>query len=130
MLENGIKQHGTKIPIYTTPGDFSAIMMYPYLYNIQGEWIGWVQKDKSVYNVEGAYVGWITDGPRIVRQRVNGSNGHHATIPPIPEKIQSIANAPLPPMMSELPYNLIDVLEDAPELLHTIDTGMKKKDMD
>ncbi len=130
MAEFAVKKHHTRIPIYTTTGDFAAIMMYPYLYNIQGEWIGWVKKDKSVFSVEGTYVGWLTDGPRIVRQRVNGSNGAAADIPPIPEKIQPIAHAPLPPMMSELPYNLIDVLDEAPELLHTIDTGMKKKDMD
>jgi len=130
MKENGIKQHGKKIPIYTTHGDFSAIMMYPYLYNIQGEWIGWVEKDKSVFNVEGAYVGWIIDGPRIVRKRVNGSNGHLASLPEMPGKIQPLAHAALPPMMSELPFNLIDVLDEAPELLHTLDTGIKKKDMD
>ena len=130
MASGTVKQHNTKIPIYSTSGEFSAIMMYPYIYNRQGEWIGWVRKDKSVFNVEGLYVGWLTDGPRIIRKRINGSNGHQEALPPVPDQIQPIAHAPLPPMMSELPFNLIDIFDEAPELLHTLDTGIRKEDMD
>jgi hypothetical protein len=33
-------------------------------------------------------------------------------------------------MFSELPFEVIDVLEECPELLHTTDTGELKDDMD
>jgi hypothetical protein len=37
---------------------------------------------------------------------------------------------PLPPMMAELPFGIIDVLEEEPERLHTIDGGELKEDLD
>ena len=33
-------------------------------------------------------------------------------------------------MMPELSYSLIDILLDAPERLHTIDSGESRQDMD
>jgi hypothetical protein len=33
-------------------------------------------------------------------------------------------------MMAELPFEIIDVLEEEPELLHTVDAGELKEDMD
>ena len=39
-------------------------------------------------------------------------------------------SVPLPPMMAELPFEVVDVLEEEPDRLHTIDTGEFKEDMD
>jgi hypothetical protein len=33
-------------------------------------------------------------------------------------------------MMAELSHSVIDVLQDAPERLHTTDTGEQRQDMD
>jgi hypothetical protein len=52
------------IPIYTSRGDAEAFLVYPYLYNRSGEWIGWVTADRQVYSVLGFYVGDLTAEPR------------------------------------------------------------------
>ena len=59
------------IPIYTTPGDWSALLIFPYLYNTLGEWIGWVTADREVFDINGIYVGWLTEEPRILTRRIH-----------------------------------------------------------
>lgn len=118
------------IPIYTTAGDCSAIMVFPHLFNTFGEWIGWITPDKQVYSVLGHYIGWLTDEPRILRRRVHDGSIQRLEPPTRPSNIRSPATIPLPPMMAVLPFAIIDVLSEEPERLHTIDTGEFKKDMD
>ncbi len=118
------------VPIYTTLGDWSAILVYPNIYNTLGEWIGWVTSDRQVYNILGIYVGWITEEPRILRRRIMEGKLPRRKPPPRPPGIRPPATVPLPPMMAELPFEIIDVFEDEPGLLHTIDAGELKEDMD
>ena len=40
------------------------------------------------------------------------------------------ATVPLAPLMSELTHSLVDVLQDEPERLHTIDRGEFRQDLD
>jgi hypothetical protein len=49
--------------------------------------------------------------------------------PATPPKIRPPASVPLPPMMSGLAFEVIDVLEEEPERLHTTDSGDLKEDM-
>ncbi len=121
--------HNTLIPVYTTRGDVEAFLRYPYLYNRLGEWIGWVTPERDVYSVLGYYVGWLDKGPRILRKRGRAPKPRR-TPPPPPQRIRPPAHAPLPPMMSELGYETIDVLEEEPERLHTLDMGDLRPDMD
>ena len=44
--------------------------MYPYLYNTQGEWIGWVTPQREVYSILGVFVGRLSNDPRILGKRV------------------------------------------------------------
>ena len=118
------------IPIYTTPGDWAALMVFPHLFNTIGEWIGWVTPDRQVFDVDGVYVGWLTDEPRVLRKRIIEDELPRITISEIPSRIRPPATVPLPPMMAELPFEIIDVLEEEPERLHTTDTGEFKEDMD
>lgn len=118
------------IPIYTTPGDWQALLVYPYIYNTIGEWIGWVSAERKVFSVEGIYVGWLTDEPRVLRKRIMEDELERRDPPPEPDHIRPPATVPLPPMMAELPFEVIDVLEDEPRLLHTTDSGELKEDMD
>jgi hypothetical protein len=37
---------------------------------------------------------------------------------------------PLAPMMSELPYSMIDVLLEEPQRLHTLDRGELRQDLE
>lgn len=118
------------IPIYTTRGDLGAYLVYPYILNRTGEWIGWVTADRQVYSVHGHYVGYLDSGPRILRKVSEGFNRPRRVPPPPPPKIQIPATMPLAPLMSELTYGIIDVLEDSPELLPPVDFGELREDMD
>ena len=118
------------IPIYSTAGDWAAMMIFPYVYNTIGEWIGWVTPKKDVYNVHGVYVGWLTGEPRILRRRIQEGLLARRTPPPMPARIRPPATVPLPPMMAELPFEILDVFDEDLPLLTTADFGEHKEDMD
>ena len=118
------------IPIYSTKGDADAFLLYPYLFNRTGDWIGFVTPTRDVYSVLGEYVGTLTNDPRIVAKRTIDETKPRVTPPPAPKRVQLPANVPLAPMMPELSHSLVDVLIDMPEKLHTIDSGESRQDMD
>jgi hypothetical protein len=118
------------IPIYTSRGDAEAFLAYPYLYNRNGEWIGWVTPQKEVYSVLGHYVGYLTNEPRILRKRVTATLKPQMKSPPAPPRITIPATIPLAPMMRENTYSTVDVLLEEPERLHTIDSGEQRQDLD
>ena len=118
------------IPIYTSRGDAAAYLVYPHLYNRNGEWIGWVSPTRDIYSVLGHYVGTLSDDPRILRKRVTGVLKPRVNPPPPPQKFIPPATVPLPPMMSELTFSTVDVLLEEPNRLHTLDRGELKEDMD
>jgi hypothetical protein len=118
------------IPIYTTPGEVEAYMLYPMIYNSLGEWIGCVTSKGEVYSVHGDYVGWMTGDPRILRKRTYDYSKPTIQPPPPQKMLRAPANVPLPPMMAELSYDTIDVLYDEPERLPTLDYGDALQDMD
>lgn len=118
------------IPIYTTKGDADAFLLYPYLFNRTGDWIGFVTPQRDVYSVLGEYVGTLTNDPRIVSKRAMDETKPKLSPPPAPQRVQLPANIPLAPMMPELSHSLMDVLLDAPEKLHTVDSGESRQDMD
>ena len=117
------------IPIYNTSGDWSALLVFPHLYNTIGEWIGWITPDKQVYDVNGIFVGWLTEEPRILRRRIHDGPLPRRTPPDPPRRIRPPATVPLPKMMAELPFEIIDIFEEEPDRLHTIDAGDLKEDM-
>jgi hypothetical protein len=110
------------IPLYTTSGDLGGFLLYPYIFNSQGDWIGWATADKQVYSVHGQYVGWLGKDFRILRQRTLNYNPPQQTPPPSPERFRPPAQVPLPPMMAEITSSTIDVLEERPDLLPTSDS--------
>jgi hypothetical protein len=118
------------IPIYTSRGDWAALMVFPYVFSPMGEWVGWVTPSRQVYDVDGIYIGWVTDEPRILRKRTYDVMPPRVAPPPAPERVRPPSTVPLPPMMAELPFEIIDVLEEEPERLHTQDTGDLKEDVD
>ena len=118
------------IPIYTSKGDADAFLLYPYLFNRGGDWIGFVTSKREVYSVLGNYVGTLTNDPRIIGKRATSTFKPRLKPPPKPNKVFPPATIPLPPMMSDLSSSAIDILLDAPERLHTTDSGENLKDMD
>jgi hypothetical protein len=118
------------IPIYTSRGEAEAFLVFPYIFNRNGEWIGWITPKREVYSVLGYYVGMLTDDARIVRKRSEDDTKPRLNPPPRPGKISPPATIPLAPLMSDLTHSAIDVLQDEPELLHTFDSGEFRQDMD
>ncbi len=118
------------IPIYNSRGDVEAFLVFPYLFNRTGEWIGCVTPQKEVYSVLGNYVGALTNDPRIVRPRVDDVIRPRLKVTPPPGRITAPATIPLAPMMSDLTHSLVDVLLGEPERLHTVDSGEFREDMD
>ena len=121
---------GKLIPLYTSPGDLGAYLKYPYLYNPQGEWIGFVTRSREVYSVLGNYVGMLAKDRRILRKRSYDFSKPRLEPPPPQPRITVPATVPLAPLMAELPYTMIDVLEDEPERLSTVDFDELREDMD
>ena len=118
------------IPIYSSRGEAEAYLVFPYLFNRGGEWIGWVTPQKEVFSVLGNYVGFLTNDPRIVRKRADDATRPRMKAPPIPQRLVTPAHTPLAPMMSDLTHSLVDVLAEEPERLHTVDTGELRNDLD
>lgn len=118
------------VPIYTTSGDWMALLVFPYIFNTIGEWIGWVTKNQDVFDVHGVYVGWLSDEPRVLRKRIHDGPLPRKDPPATPRRVRPPATVPLPPMMAELPFEIVDVLEDEPDRLHTTDAGELKEDME
>ncbi|HUF40203.1 MAG TPA: hypothetical protein VMN57_16895 [Anaerolineales bacterium] len=118
------------IPIYTTRGDLGALMKYPYLFDKSGDWIGFVTEEREVYSLQGSYVGYLADGPRILRKRVYSFDKPRVEPPENPGRIHAPATIPLAPMMSELTYSVIDLLEEEPDRLATSDAGELREDLD
>ena len=117
------------IPVYTSRGDVGAYLKFPHLYNVQGEWIGWVTKDRHVYSVLGNFVGVLTNDPRIVRHQSDESKPK-LTPPPYPGRLKAPPSVPLAPMMSDLSIGYVDVLLNDTGRLHTTDHGELMEDMD
>jgi hypothetical protein len=126
---SGTSSHSL-IPVYTSRGDVDAFLVYPYLYNRNGDWIGWVTPKRQVYSVLGHYVGYMSNEPRILRKRATSTLKPRQIPPPTPGRISLPATVPLAPMMSELTHSVVDILQDEPERLHTVDRGELREDVD
>ena len=117
------------IPIYDSKGDAAAFMEYPYIFNRNGDWVGFVTSRREVYSVLGYYVGYLTNDPRILRKRATATLRARASVPPPVHKIYPPATIPLAPMMSELNNSTIDELLEEPERLHALDAGELREDL-
>lgn len=118
------------IPIYSSRGEAEAFLVFPYLFNRNGEWSGWITPKREVYSVLGYYVGTLTDDARIVRKRADDDDKPRLQPPKSPGKITTPATVPLAPLMRDLPHSLVDILQDEPERLHTLDSGELRQDID
>lgn len=117
------------LPVYTSRGDVAAFLIYPYLYNQLGEWIGFVNATREVYSVLGYYAGNLANPFRITRKRSDDFEHPRLKAPASPGRIYPPATVPLAPMMPELNFDTVDVLFEEPERLHTLDSGDMRQDM-
>lgn len=117
--------------IYSSRGIPELILQGPYLFNFNGEWVGWVTPEKIVFSVLGVYIGYVSPDHRILRNRYTSDTISNQAPPPPPAKrMLPPATLPLAPMMSELMYTTVDVLMEEPERLHTVDSGELRQDLD
>jgi hypothetical protein len=119
----------TIIPVFSSRGDAEAFLAYPYLHNRSGEWIGFITPQRDVYSVLGYYVGMLTSDPRIIRKR-SGEEKPRLKPPQPPARLRIPPMTPLPKLMGDLSHENIDVLQDEPERLHTLDSGEMRLDLD
>jgi len=111
-------------PLYTTRGEHAAYFENGYLFNLAGEWIGFVDlRNGQVYSVLGDYVGYMSKDGRILRKRVTDHATPRQTPPPRPARPRLPATVALAPLMGDLTFDTIDMLEEMPERLHTLDAG-------
>lgn len=118
------------IPIFSSRGEVEAFLVFPYLFNRSGEWVGCVTPQREVYSVLGNYVGSLTNDARIVRARADDMIRPRLKMSPPPGRLTTPATVPLAPMMSDLTHSMVDVLLEEPERLHTLDSDELREDMD
>lgn len=114
--------------IFDTRGDWQATKIGDYLFNTRGEYIGFVE-DGEVYKGDGEWVGRLSRDGRILRKRSERRRPFHVhppAAPPRPERLP--ARAPLPPLMAELDFSTVDVLEEEPDIFKRI--SALRPDMD
>lgn len=118
-------------PLYTTRGVWAGLLAEGRLYNPQGEWIGWVERDGGAYSVAGEYVGQLTRDFRILRPRGLTVAPERRRRPPAQPagRFPPPASVPLPPLMGDTGFENLDVFEEAPERLHTLDADPAAKDI-
>ncbi len=117
-----------QFPIYTTHGDWAAMLIGRHLFNTQGEWIGWIDAQGDVFNVRGMYVGWLSRDFRILSKRSLGSHPRRDP-PPSQPRVRLPNSVPLAPLLSDLTYDTIDVFEEAAFRLDPMDMD-SVQDMD
>jgi len=105
-------------PIYSTNGEWVALLHEGRLHDTLGEWIAWLD-GKEVYNRDGQYVGFLSDDRRILRERVRRNRPLHPA-PPGSPKVNPPSHVPLPPLFAELPWNVVDVFEEEPNIFRYI----------
>jgi len=102
----------TQFPIYTTSGDWVAMLISRHLYNTAGDWIGWVDAEGLVFSARGDYVGWLARDFRILRKR-EGNQQPHRDPPPGPPRVRMPPSVALAPLTGGLGYDTMDVFEEA-----------------
>ena len=102
-------------PIYTSRGGCAAFVVGLYLFDSGGQWIGF-REGRDVYLINGEYVGYLSDDRRVLRPR-SVPDRPRKKLPPRPDSPRIPVNVPLAPQMRELPYSIMDVFDEAPELI-------------
>lgn len=98
--------------IFDTRGDVHGIKQGDYLYDMRGEYIGYVRGDiYDVYTASGEWIGNLFPDGRIVRKRNADRRLLDPDRPEKQPKIRVTARVPLPPMTGDLGFDKLDVLE-------------------
>jgi hypothetical protein len=106
--------------IYDTHGDWQATRIGRFIFSSRGEYVGYAEGE-DVYKQDGEWLGRLSKDGRILRKRTERRSSLHPNPPAKPPKPTNLpARAPLPPMMAELTYSIVDVLEEDPDIFKRI----------
>jgi hypothetical protein len=98
--------------IFDTRGEPHGIKLGDYLYDMRGEYMGYVRgPNYDVYTGSGEWIGNIIPDGRIVRKRTADRKPLETRRPQPQPRIRITQRVPLPPMTADLGFNTIDVLE-------------------
>nr|MBN1229630.1 hypothetical protein [Anaerolineae bacterium] len=107
--------------IWNTYGDWIATLVDGFVWDHRGTCVAWVEgENKEVFTADGEWIGQISKDSRILRKRTELRRDLHPSPPAFPPRPDLPARAPLPPTFSELPYSIIDVLEEDPDVFKHI----------
>jgi hypothetical protein len=102
-------------PIYRSDGEWIAVYSKGFLFNVDGECLGFV-RGREVYDMGGHYLGFFSDDRRLLRQKRPPAKPRQQPPPP-PPRPRIPSSMPLSPMLSVLPYGYIDLFEEFPDRL-------------
>ncbi len=107
--------------IFDTRGDVHGVLIGQYLYDMRGEYMGYVRgEDYNVFTGSGEWVGNIWPDGRIVRKRNFQRPPLETDKPAAQPKIRITARIPLPAMAADLGFDKVDVLEWDDEIFKRI----------
>lgn len=107
--------------IYDTHGDWQATKIGSFVFSPRGEYVAYVDEQREVYKRDGEWIGRLSKDGRIVRKRTELRRELHPDPPaPPPRPDRLPPRAPLPPLMAELTYSVVDVLEEDPDIFRRI----------
>jgi hypothetical protein len=115
--------------IFDTRGDAHGVKIGDYLYDMRGEYIGYVKgEDYEVFTSYGEWIGYLIADGRVVRKRNADRRPLEASKPDKQPKIRLTARMPLPPMTSDLGFDKIDVLEWDDEIFKRVSDLLPDKE--
>lgn len=99
--------------IYNTAGEWLATKMGVYIFDVRGDYIGYVlTDDHDVYTTSGEWIGNLYPDGRIIRKRNYTRRPLMKDLPPKPAKPEKLpSRAPLQQIPGDLGYDKVDVME-------------------
>ncbi len=101
--------------IYDTRGEWHATKIGDAIYDTRGEYVAYLDEGE-VYKRDGEWLGRLNKDGRILRKRTEIRRELHPNPPERPSKPGNLPpRAPLPPLMAELDFSTVDVLDEDPD---------------
>jgi len=114
--------------LFNSSGDWGGTVIGGRIFGPRGDYLGFVE-GTAVYTKDGEWVGDLAKDGRILRKRSARSRPLHANPPPKPPKPTGLpARAPLPPQTVDVGHDVIDILEEDPDIFKRVSD--RRPDMD